>query len=290
MNTFKSIKWFLIICSSIGYSCSSIKNNAHYDPEKSRHKCAYKFDILSDTLLMNYFREEIYIVQIGNNLTKGFTHQKFYLDSLKRYNPELHKKLFNLSLSESIEAMRRTGDVSHMHNNSFHNGYFPSDIYKDYKKKEIRVRDDLYIKSFIYKDELKPQFWEILSDTTTVLGYFSQKAICRWRGRDWIAWFTPEIPISEGPWKFYGLPGLITKLHDENKHYSFELIGFQEIEEIIGTEIPKDTQKIGRVEFFKAKFGNQGDMMLKADMDAIGLKNDEPRRKNEYDGIERDYK
>jgi GLPGLI family protein len=181
--------------------------------EKSRHKCAYQLDILKDTLKKAYWRQEIYIVQIGDKLTKGFTYQKFYNDSLNRKSPELYRKLFNASVKESIEAMRKTGDVSYIHNNNFHRGIFPADLYRDYKKKEIRVVDNIFIHSIIYKDELKPQDWEILSDTVTILGYLSQKAICRYRGRDWEAWFTSEIPISEGPWKFYGLPGL-TQLAD----------------------------------------------------------------------------
>jgi len=37
------------------------------------------------------------------------------------------------------------------------------------------------------------------------------------------AWFTREIPIAEGPYKFYGLPGLIIKISDSRDYYSFEL-------------------------------------------------------------------
>ncbi|MDR1161618.1 MAG: GLPGLI family protein [Tannerellaceae bacterium] len=201
--------------------------NSGYGREKSHYKCAYQFDFLSDTVSMGYFRQEIYIVQIGDKLTKGFTYQRFYLDSLEKQSPDLFWTLFNTTLEKAMGEMRRTGDASYMNNNSFHPGYFQSDLYKDYKKKEIRVRDNISIQSFTYKDELTPQNWEILSDTATILGYGCQKAQCHWRGRDWEAWFTTEIPLSEGPWKFYGLPGLITKLHDTAKHYSFELIGFR---------------------------------------------------------------
>lgn len=204
---------------------------------------------------MEYFRPEIYIVQIGDGITKGFTYQKFYLDSLKTNAPDLYKQLFNASVKESIETMRKTGDVSHVRNGAFHNGSFASDVYKDYKKNEIRVKDNISIYSFMFTDELLPQNWEIQDGITTILGYASQKAICHYRGRDWIAWFTPEVPISEGLWKFYGLPGLITKIHDTKKHYSFELTGFQKIEENIDTHIPRTVQKTTRKEFIRSKMG-----------------------------------
>ena len=281
MKIFKSILCLIFVVFLSTYSC--------YGQEQSRYKCAYQFDFLRDTIKMEYCRKEIYIVQIGNKLTKGFTYQKTYLDSLQKASPELYRTLFNASVKESIEAMRRTGDVSHMNNNSFSYGAFPSDLYKDYKKNEIRVRDNISIHSFIYTDELKPQDWEIVSDTATLSGYHCQKAKCQWRGRDYEAWFTPEIPISEGPWKFYGLPGLITKLYDTKKHYSFELIGFQEIKEPIDTKIPKNTKKIERKEFYRTDFGEKRNTIVNADMAKVGLSNNEPTV-DQFDFIERDYK
>jgi len=259
-----------------------------YCQDKSRYKCTYQFDFLNDTISMDYFRQEIYIVQIGENLTKGFTYQKFFLDSLEKASPVLYRQMYSETLNKGMEAMTRTGDIKHMSHSSIHYGAFQSDLFKDYKKNEIRVRDNISINNFIYNDELKAQDWELLSDTDTILGYYCQKAQCSWRGRDWEAWFTSEIPISEGPWKFYGLPGLITKLHDTKKHYSFELIGFQEIKELIDTKIPKGTQKMERKEFLGMAFGKKGELITEADMAKVGLSNSEPL-KFRYDYIERDY-
>jgi GLPGLI family protein len=281
MNPTKSVLYIILALLLSG--------NSGYALEKSHYKCAYRFDFLKDTLAKEYFRQEIYIVQIGDGLTKGFTYQKFYLDSLEKHSPDLFWKLFNTTLEKAMGEMRRTGDVSYMNNNSFHPGAFQADLYKDYKKKEIRVRDNISTQSFTYKDELTPQDWEIVSDTATILGYCCQKAQCHWRGRDWEAWFTTEIPLSEGPWKFYGLPGLITKLHDTGKHYSFELIGFQEIEEPIDTQIPKDSRKIGRKEFIETSFGKKGEMIVQTNLAKVGIINSEPVKLN-YDYIERDYK
>ena len=42
-------------------------------------------------------------------------------------------------------------------------------------------------------------------------------------GRKWTAWFSTDLPFQDGPYKFYGLPGLIVKIEDEAKDYSWVL-------------------------------------------------------------------
>ncbi len=42
-------------------------------------------------------------------------------------------------------------------------------------------------------------------------------------GRLWEAWFSPDLPFSEGPYKFSGLPGLIMKVKDARGHYEFTI-------------------------------------------------------------------
>lgn len=71
------------------------------------------------------------------------------------------------------------------------------------------------------------QNWTLTDDTTTVLGHKCQKATCHWRGRDFVAWFAPDIPIRRGPWLFGGLPGLILKVYDKDRYYTFEAVTIQ---------------------------------------------------------------
>jgi len=71
-----------------------------------------------------------------------------------------------------------------------------------------------------YAEILQSPVWRISTETQTIIGYRSQKATTRFGGRDWTVWFTPDIPISEGPWKLRGLPGLILKAYTADGEFS----------------------------------------------------------------------
>jgi GLPGLI family protein len=71
--------------------------------------------------------------------------------------------------------------------------------------------------------------WTIDHETQTVLSYNCQKATISFRGRDYIAWFTPDIPVPNGPWQFGGLPGLILKLYDTKENFVFECTGIENL-------------------------------------------------------------
>ena len=63
----------------------------------------------------------------------------------------------------------------------------------------------------ITEDVVIPE-WTMYEDSTiTVLGMECKKATTNFRGRYWEVWYTEEIPISQGPWKLCGLPGMILK-------------------------------------------------------------------------------
>ena len=66
--------------------------------------------------------------------------------------------------------------------------------------------------------------WNITSEQKLIGKYKSQKAETTYGGRNWIAWFTTELPFADGPYIFSGLPGLIVSIQDLNNEYSFNLI------------------------------------------------------------------
>lgn len=69
--------------------------------------------------------------------------------------------------------------------------------------------------------------WHLTSDKKEILSYNAQKATTKFGGRVWTAWFTKELPFSDGPYKFNGLPGLILKISDESGSHIFELVGIE---------------------------------------------------------------
>ena len=66
--------------------------------------------------------------------------------------------------------------------------------------------------------------WKLINESKVINSVFCKKAEVRYKGRDWIAWYSPEIPFPYGPFKFRGLPGLIIKLTDKTGDYDFEMV------------------------------------------------------------------
>lgn len=85
--------------------------------------------------------------------------------------------------------------------------------------------------SVFLKEDLAPQTWSIEGDTCRILDYLCQKATTEFRGRTYEAYFTMDIPINEGPWKLYGLPGLILEAKTTDGLFRFCAMGIEKIKD-----------------------------------------------------------
>lgn len=74
------------------------------------------------------------------------------------------------------------------------------------------------------------QDWKLVDEKKKLGNLTVQKATTNWGGRSWTAWFAPEIPIHEGPYKFRGLPGLIVELSDSGNNYYWLLAKSHKLE------------------------------------------------------------
>ncbi|UEQ78630.1 GLPGLI family protein [Chryseobacterium arthrosphaerae] len=66
--------------------------------------------------------------------------------------------------------------------------------------------------------------WKLINESKVINTINCKKAEVTFKGRNWIAWYSPEIPLPYGPYKFSGLPGLIVKITDDKGDYDFELV------------------------------------------------------------------
>lgn len=69
--------------------------------------------------------------------------------------------------------------------------------------------------------------WSLINDTIHYNGLVLKKATSKYLGRTWTAYYTENIPVQIAPYSFYGLPGTIVKLHDENNLFAFELLNYK---------------------------------------------------------------
>ncbi len=120
--------------------------------------------------------------------------------------------------------------------------------------------DQILFDSYQYEEELVKPVWEFLSDRKEIQGYACQKAMTRFRGRKWLAWYTTEIPISDGPWKLCGLPGLIFDAMDSDSLYHFYCVGVKQLKDQLPIFINGKYIKCTKQEFYKMNKELKGDL------------------------------
>jgi len=111
--------------------------------------------------------------------------------------------------------------------NNIRFGPFRYRIFKNFPEGKITTIDHFPSDHYLYTEDLNLFDWKISGETDSIFGYKVQKATTCFGGRNWIAWFAPEIPYNDGPYKFNGLPGLILKIHDSRNHYLFEVVSIE---------------------------------------------------------------
>lgn len=129
-------------------------------------------------------------------------------------------------------------------------------VFKDFEKQEQTVYDDYSDQSAKYNEPFQEMQWEVVADSTkTILGYECLMARTAYHGRDWTAWFAPEIPVKDGPWKFTGLPGLILMASESHGIHSFTANGIEATEQEI-PGMPRDDwyHKEDRKKYLQGKY------------------------------------
>ena len=108
---------------------------------------------------------------------------------------------------------------------------FKYQIVKDLKNNQLLFLNSFGVSKLYYSNSLKGFDWKLKNEEKNIKGYKCKKAKTTFAGRDYVAWYAPDIPISDGPYKFNGLPGLILEIYDTNHHYNFTLESLEKVNE-----------------------------------------------------------
>ena len=275
----KKIFSLIFILSSIVVFSQEVLDSAYL-------KCQYEYTLQSDTL-SGKTRDDLLILQIGENISKCYSHYSAEVDSIS-------------ALPNWYEVMKKHLDYAfskkEVNDNDFPHKRMKEYVYKNYPQGKMTVTDGLTLQYYMYEDELNAQQWEIKDSTKTILDYQCQMATCDFRGRGWTAWFTTDIPVNDGPWKFGGLPGLIMEAYDKRNQYVFTIVGLQKMDDepIFFSETyvgSKRFEKTSRIDFLKAKKRYLMDMGGYIEMETgIDLSGGNPPKIMRYDLLELDYK
>jgi GLPGLI family protein len=111
------------------------------------------------------------------------------------------------------------------------------EVYQFPNEKKLDRKEPLVMNRYLIEDAMPVIDWKISSDTAMFGGLHCQKATGHFKGRDYTAWFCPDLPLHVGPWKLNGLPGVIVQAYDAKKDVQFMFDG---VEKVIITAKPAD--------------------------------------------------
>ena len=280
MNEMKIVVYLLLLAS---LAVQAVARDPLID--RAYMKCLYRYVYLNDTLT-GKTKDDLLILQIGKSISKCFSHYSNQVDSLSALPNG------DMIIGKMIDDAMNSGE--------FMRGNYPHKrlktyIYKNYPEGRMTVTDGLILQDYRYVDSLHAQTWTMGDSTREVLGYTCQQATADFRGRRWTAWFATDIPVSNGPWKLGGLPGLILQAYDEGQQHVFTAVGLERVkdEPIIFNRSFGDNQKFeqtNRLEFLRSKKKSLMDLNGYIQMETgIDLSQGKPQKVMRYDLLERDY-
>ena len=202
--------WNLMLCNFIfaQYPPTPVSLEKFKQVDNSIYELQYTLKFKKNHKQKDYNVDDR-IVQIGNHVIKDYSKIIFYFDSLTTEN--------------NRKGMDSPGNP---------NMVFCYELFNDLRQRDcsVKYRIPLNGGTLCYIMTLPLLDWTLIPDSTKeILGYACNMAKTNFAGRDYAAWYTVDIPLPYGPYKFYGLPGLVIKVEDLTHLYSWELKGIRNV-------------------------------------------------------------
>ncbi len=247
-NLFKKMKRQTIIISIIALFAIfdvSAKKKKEYPHAEIKVSYNYPHKHLK-TDVKAYDTEYKMLLLANSGYSKFFSPRTEFLDSLKS-TPDgeaIYKKMMRAGVKKYIE----THDDS-----AIPKSQGSLYVFKNNTDSTVTVYDYAgMLERGYYSEPLAEMVWEVGDCVKTVLGYECVKAETDYHGRHWTVWFTPDIPIQDGPWKLCGLPRLILEASESTGQHQFIATGIESSnQEIVPIYSPKKYDKMKRKDMLR---------------------------------------
>lgn len=182
-----------------------------------------------------------YILLANATESKFFSPVTEYIDSMKS-TPDGAAKLREMTLAAFNAG--KIDDIPRPDGSIY--------VRKSLADGKVTYYDNAGPEKFFYEEPSAQWDWAMGDSTKEILGYECMMATTDYHGRKWTVWFSPEIPVQNGPWKLDGLPGLILEAEAEGGQYSFVATGLQETTKSIGPVYSaSEYERTNRMDFLK---------------------------------------
>lgn len=205
------------------------------------YRITYQAKTIDDTTKVSKngryeYAEDMMRLDIGRHTNRFYNYTEEYADSL------LRAQLKSSSTLRGNSAVHAT---------------ISWEVYQNYPEGQTTYLDRVWTNRYRITEQTELPQWHIVADSTArILGYNCTLATTHYRGRTWKVWYTEDIPLSYGPWKLCGLPGLVLRAADASRQFVFEAVGLQQMDGSQPIVLKKSYAKyelVSQKEFDKAK-------------------------------------
>jgi GLPGLI family protein len=209
---------------------------------------------------------------------KDVEFDKMFQEALKKSSEK--KYLFTFNKQEGLYEQIEEIEKPEMANSAMSIKVTFSGVGKKYinlKDKSKIVEDEVFGKEFLIVETLEMPDWKLVNESKKIGDYSCYKAevtvpvtakqkqafedflkkqekkttlfpLEKPKDKVIIAWYAPEIPISLGPLNYWGLPGLILELNEENIIILCSKVTLSN-KEVGKIKVPNTGKKVSQVEF-----------------------------------------
>jgi GLPGLI family protein len=202
-----AMKWFVLL--TVGLSLAAV-NAAAQRPDTAQVLVHYKFSHVRDTTNRGNPYTENMVLVIGKRAGVYRSYDRIL-------GMAADKKRWKEAVASSPNGNIRFD--TRMRGSGTEYYQYPND--------RKMVRKEEMFGNFLLTDAMPVIDWRITGDTASFGGLHCQKATCHFKGRDYTAWFCPDLPLHIGPWKLNGLPGVIVEASDAKGDVRFTFDGVE---------------------------------------------------------------